>query len=64
MDKEEYEADKIVHQPSVLGLIWTDTVNVGRPKGSTLKNKKNLQARIDEAKLHLNQFFLGEKEYF
>ena len=40
LDKEEAETDKSDHQKSVLGLISTTTVNGGRPKGSTLKNKK------------------------
>ena len=57
LDKEEAETDKSEHQTSVLGLISTTTVNGGRPKGSTLKNKKNLQERMDEAKLHLTRFF-------
>ena len=40
LDKEEAETDKSDHQKSVLGLISTTTVNGGRPKGLTLKNKK------------------------
>ena len=58
IDKEEAETDKSEHQPSVLGLIFNTAVNGRRPKGSTLKNKKNLQERMDEAKLHLNHLFL------
>ena len=54
LDKEEAETDKSEHQTSVLDLISTTTVNGGRPKGLTLKNKKNLQDRMDEAKLYLN----------
>ena len=41
IDKEEAETEKSEHQPSVLGLICNTSVNGGRPKGSTLKNKKN-----------------------
>ena len=43
LDKEEADTDKIGHQGSVLGLICATIVNGGRPKGPTLKNKKNLQ---------------------
>ena len=55
--KEEAEIDKSEHQTSVLGLIYSTKINGGRPKGSTLKNKKNLQTRMDEAKIHLTYFF-------
>ena len=48
LDKEEAEIDKSEHQKSVLGLISTTSVNGGIPKVSTLKNKKNLQERMDE----------------
>ena len=41
LDKEEDEVDKSEHQTSFLCLISSTTVNGGRPKGSTLKNKKN-----------------------
>ena len=40
LDKEEAETDKSDHQTSVLGLIYTTTINGGIPKGSTLNNKK------------------------
>ena len=40
LDKEEEKTDKSEHQTSVLGNISTITVNGGRPKGLTLKNKK------------------------
>ena len=53
LDKEEAKTDKRGHQISVLGLISTTNANGGIPKGSTLKNKKNLQEIMDEAKLHL-----------
>ena len=43
LDKEEDETDKSENQTSVLGIIYTTTVNCGRPKGSAIKNKKNLQ---------------------
>ena len=43
LDKEEAETDKSEHQKSVLGLIYTTTVNGGIPKGSTLKNNEYLQ---------------------
>ena len=56
IDKEEAKTDKREHQPSVLGLISTTDVNVGRTKGSTIKDKKNLQKRMDEAKLYLTHF--------
>ena len=58
IDKEEYEADKSENQTSVLSLISSTTVNGGRPEGSTLKNKENIQEIIDEAKLHIIQLFL------
>ena len=58
LDKEEAEIEKSYHQTSVLGIIYPTTVNVGIPKMSTLKNKKNLQERIDEAKVHINYLFL------
>ena len=64
IDKEESETDKSEHQPSVLGLIYTTAVNGGRPKGSTLKNKKNLQERMDEVKLHLTRWCLEENNCF
>ena len=64
IDKEESETDKSDHQPSVLDLICTTAVNSGIPKGSTLKNRKNLQERMDESKLHLTHFFLEEKKNF
>ena len=57
IDKEEAKTYKNEHQTSVLGLISTTNVNDGRPKGLTLKNKMNLQARMDEVKLHLTRFF-------
>ena len=57
LDKEEAETDKSEHQTSVLVLIYTTTVNGGIPKVYTLKNKKNLQERMDEAKLHLTRLF-------
>ena len=63
-DKEEIETDKSEHQPSVLGLIFNTDVNGGRPKVSTLKNKKNFQDKMDEAKLHLTCLFLEEKKIF
>ena len=40
LDKEEAGAYKSEHQTSLLSLISSTTVNGGRPKGSTLKNKK------------------------
>ena len=57
LDKEEAETDKSEHQTSVLGIISTITVNGGKPKSLTLKNKKNFQERMDEAKVHLTHFF-------
>ena len=57
LDKEEAETDKSEHQTSVLVLISTTTVNSGRPKVSTIKNKKILQGIIDEVKLHLTCLF-------
>ena len=36
----------------------------GIPKGSTLKNKKNLQERIDEEKIHITNLFFEEKKSF
>ena len=42
LDKEEYEAEKIEHQTSVLGLISITNINDRITKESTLKNKKNL----------------------
>ena len=42
LDKEEAETDKSGHQTSVLGIISTTTVNGGRPKLLTLKNKKKI----------------------
>ena len=64
LDKEESEMDKSEHQRSVLGIISTTTVNGGRPKGSTLKNKKNVQERMDEAKIRINSFFLEKNKNF
>ena len=64
IDKEEYETDKSEHQTSVLCLISTTTVNSGRQKESKLKNKKNLEERMDEAKLHLTCLFWEEKKNF
>ena len=64
LDKEETEIDKSGHKPSVLGLISTTNVNGGRPKGLTLKNKKNLQEIMDEVKLHLTHLFLEGKNNF
>ena len=58
LDKKEAEADKSRHQTSVLSLTSSTTVNGGRPKVSTLKNKKNLQEIMDEAKLHLTCLLL------
>ena len=55
--KEEAETDKSEHQTSVLGIISTTTVNGGKPKGSTLKNKRKIQVRMDEAKIHLTCLF-------
>ena len=43
LDKEESRTDKSEHPTSLLGLIPTTTTNGGIPKGSTLKNKKNIQ---------------------
>ena len=64
LDKEESETDKSNNQRSVLGLISTTTVNFGRPKGSTLKNKKYLQERMDEAKLHFTRLLLEKNNNF
>ena len=64
LDKEEAETDKSEHQPSVLGIISTTTFNGGIPKGLTLRNKKNLQERMDEVKLHLTHLLLEEKKNF
>ena len=61
---EEAETDKSEHQPSVLGLICTTDVNGGRPKVSTLKNKKILQDRMDEVKPRITHLLLGEKNNF
>ena len=58
IDKEEAETDKSEHQTSVLSLISSNTVNGGRKKGSTLKNKKNLQEIMNEAKFYLTHLFL------
>ena len=55
--KEESETDRSEHQTSVLGLISNTTVNGGRPKEPTLKNKENLQERIYEASIHLSCLF-------
>ena len=60
LDKEYVEEDKIDHQTSVLGIISSTTVNGGRQKGSTNKNKKIHQEKMDEAKIHITHFFLGE----
>ena len=57
LDKEEAETDKSGHQTSVLGLISTTTFNGGIPKEFKLKKNKNLQERMDEAKLHLTCLF-------
>ena len=43
LDKGEAEKYTSGHQISLLGLIYATTVNGGIPKGSTLKNRKNLQ---------------------
>ena len=64
IDREESQTDKSEHQPSVLGVICTTAVHVGRQKVSTLKNKKNFQERMDEAKLHITHFLLEEKKNF
>ena len=64
LDKEEYESDKGYHQTSVWSLIYSTIVNGGRPKGLTLKNKKNFQERIYEAKLHITRLLLEEKKNF
>ena len=63
LDKEEYETDKSEHQTQVLGLISTTTVNGGIPKGSAIKNKKNLQERMDESKLHFNRLFYSASNF-
>ena len=55
LDKEKSEIDKSENQKSVLGLISTTTVNGRRPTVSTLKNRKNLQEIMDEAKLHITR---------
>ena len=47
-----------------MGLISTNTVNGGIQKGSTLKNNKNIQERIDEANLHPTRLFSEEKNNF
>ena len=47
IDKEESETHKSEHQTSVLGILSTTNVNGGIPKLSALKNKKNIQARMD-----------------
>ena len=57
MYKEEVETDKSEHQTSVLGLISATIVNGEIPIVSTLKNKRNIQERMDEAKLHLIRLF-------
>ena len=64
IDKEEAEADKSEHQTPVLSIISSTAINGGRPKGSTHKNKKKTQERMDEAKLHLTCLFLEEKKNF
>ena len=64
IDKEEAETDKIDRQPSVLGLIYNTAFNGRRPKVSALKNKKNLQERMDESKLRITHFSLEEKKNF
>ena len=64
LDKEEAEADKNEHQISVLSLISSTTINGGRPKGPTLKNKKNIQERMDEVKTHITHLSLEEKNKF
>ena len=63
LDEEESKIDKSEHQTSVLGLISNTTINECRPKKTTLKNKKNLQERIDESNIHLTRLFLGGKYY-
>ena len=55
LDKEEAETYQSENQTSVLGIISTTTANGGRPKGSTLKNNKKTEERMDEAKLHLTR---------
>ena len=47
LDKEESEADESEHQTSVLSLVSSITVNGGIPKGSKIKNKKNVQEIMD-----------------
>ena len=49
---------------TVLGLIYTNTVNGGRTKVLTLKNKKKPQERMDKANLHLTCLFLDENNNF
>ena len=56
-DKEEAETYQSEHQTSVLGLIYTTTINGEIPKGLKLKNKKRLQSKMDEAKLHITCLF-------
>ena len=62
LDKEESEADKSDHQASALSIISYTTVNGGIPKGLTLKNKENIQERMDEAKFHLTCLLLDYKK--
>ena len=64
LDKEESEADKSEHQTSVLGIIFTTIINGCRSKKLTVKNKKNIQERIDKAKLHFTCLFSEEKHNF
>ena len=61
LDKYESETYKIEHQTPVLSLFPSTTANGGIPKGSKLKNKKNLQERMDESKLHITSLLLEEK---
>ena len=62
--KEETEAFKIEYQTSVLSIIYSTTINGGRPKDSTLRNKKNIQGIMDEVKLYKTIFFLEETKNF
>ena len=64
LDKEEAETDKSEHSSSVLGIISATIVNGEIPKGLTLKNRKNIQDRMDKTKLHIACLLLNEKNNF
>ena len=64
LDKEEAEVDKIQYQTSVFIIISSTTFNGGIPKLSTLKNKNNIQDRMDNMKLHITHFYWSKRRMF